>query len=312
MPVTRIRDSISTEVSLDADGFGYVTRRINLPDNHRFTVKAIDVFHDNVLPPLKLAGGPDPVPAGYQLFISPFPVLQTDEIFGPQPTMSRANSGPLAGDDGILYCEKGLTMQDNITSASNTYEIARFPNDVLSANYNQSWFTDHLYVTMMIYNSVSSIVDVKVSFYLELEAKKTNYVSLTMGRYQEFLGAQCRLLSEMGVVVNPTRTHGNTFPAWKFGGIRPEYMVSASTALVYYNRQASNAAQDMLDTATLNIHFKEAITMAPFDAAFGGDFGPVQFPDWLQIFNAAGVTSGPIRQYPPPLKFADNGNVLML
>jgi hypothetical protein len=165
---------------------------------------------------------------------------------------------------------------------------------------------------MMIYNSVSSIVDVKVSFYLELEAKKTNYVSLTMGRYQEFLGAQCRLLSEMGVVVNPTRTHGNTFPAWKFGGIRPEYMVSASTALVYYNRQASNAAQDMLDTATLNIHFKEAITMAPFDAAFGGDFGPVQFPDWLQIFNAAGVTSGPIRQYPPPLKFADNGNVLML
>ena len=53
MPVTRIRDSISTEVSLDADGFGYVTRRIYLPDNHRFTVKAIDVFHDNVLPPLR-------------------------------------------------------------------------------------------------------------------------------------------------------------------------------------------------------------------------------------------------------------------
>ena len=131
-----------------------------------------------------------------------------------------------------------------------------------------------------------------------------------MGRMQEFLGAQCRLLNEMGVVVNPARTHGNTFPAWKFGGIRPELMVSSANALIYYNRQASNAAADMLDTGTLQQNFRNAITMVDYESAFGDATG--NLPDWLQIFNAAGVTSGLIRQYPPPLKFADNGNTLML
>jgi len=28
--------------------------------------------------------------------------------------------------------------------------------------------------------------------------------------------------------------------------------------------------------------------------------------------DVGGVTAGAIRQYPPPLKFADNGNTLML
>jgi hypothetical protein len=70
----------------------------------------------------------------------------------------------------------------------------------------------------------------------------------------------------------------------------------------------------MLDTGTLATNFKEAITMVGYDEAFGGGTFTAsgQFPDWLQIFNAAGVTSGAIRQYPPPLKFADNGNTLML
>jgi hypothetical protein len=162
----------------------------------------------------------------------------------------------------------------------------------------------------LIYNDPESTVDVKVSFYIEVNAKKTGYVSLTMGRMQEFLGAQCRLLNEMGVVVNPARTHGNTFPAWKFGGIRPELMVTAANALIYYNRQASNAAADMLETNTLSDNFKAAIQMVGFDEAFGTAAG--RKPDWLQIFEAAGITSGPIRQYPPPLKFADNGNTLML
>ena len=309
MPVTRIRDSIATEVTTDDAGFAYVTRRINLPDNHRFTANAIDIFCDNVLMPIKN----DPVsltPAGYQLFISPYPVLQTNEIFGPSPTTSLPNSGPLAGDDGILYCEKGLTTLTDVAHTQFRYLRDQFPNDVLSANANMTWFTDHLYVTVLLYNEPETSVDLKVSFYIEVNAKKTGYVSLTMGRYQEFLSAQCRLLNEMGVVVDPSRTHGNTFPAWKFGGIRPELMVTAANALIYYNRQASNAAADMLQTNTLQDNFKAAIQMVAFDEPFGTAAG--RKPDWLQIFEAAGITSGAIRQYPPPLKFADNGNTLML
>lgn len=162
----------------------------------------------------------------------------------------------------------------------------------------------------MIYNQPEIVVNLDISLYIQLKAKKSSMITLTMGRYQEFLSAQCRLLSEMGVSKDPNRVEGNTFPTWRFGGIRPEIMVTPATALVYYNRQASNAAQDMLDTGTLQQNFKNAVSMVAFDEGFGDVAG--NYPDWLQIFNAAGITSGLIRPYPPPLKFADNGNTLML
>jgi hypothetical protein len=96
---------------------------------------------------------------------------------------------------------------------------------------------------------------------------------------------------------------------WKYGGIRPELMISGTTALRYFNRVASNASQEMISQDAFFTAFKESTKMSDFNAAFGDPTVPL--PDWVQIMDVAGITSGAIRPYAPPIKFADNGNTLM-
>ena len=86
-------------------------------------------------------------------------------------------------------------------------------------------------------------------------------------------------------------------------------MISGSTALRYYNRVATNANQDIVSQDSLQTAFKSATTMVAFDAAFGD--AAANLPEWITLMNVEGVTAGAIRPYPPPLKFADNGNTLM-
>jgi len=47
--------------------------------------------------------------------------------------------------------------------------------------------------------------------------------------------------------------------------------------------------------------------MAAFDAPFGN-----RFPDWVRMNLNAGIVAGPLRDQWPPIKHADNGNVLCL
>ena len=200
MPVTRIRESISTTVTTNGDGLAYVTRRINLPDGQRYNMNAIDLFCDNVLMPIK---NPEtgPLPAGYQIFVSPYPVQVTDRVFGPSPTTAIPFAGPDAGTDGILYKEIGLTTLAQLANPDLRYWRDQFPKDPLAANVDMTWFSNHLYVTVILYNEPETPLELAVSLYVELKAKKSSMITLTMGRYQEFLSAQCRNLSEMGVSI---------------------------------------------------------------------------------------------------------------
>ena len=50
--------------------------------------------------------------------------------------------------------------------------------------------------------------------------------------------------------------------------------------------------------------------MTPFDEPQGTGT-PFDIPNWITIMNVAGVTSGPIRSYPPPTKYTGNGNTVM-
>lgn len=126
MPVTHIRESISTEVNTGDSGFAYVTRRINLPDNQRYNLTAIDVFQDNALMPIKLPDtGPSPV--GYQIFVSPYPVQQTSRVWGPSPTTAIPFAGPEAGSDGILYKEVGITTLAQLNNQEDRYWRDQFP-----------------------------------------------------------------------------------------------------------------------------------------------------------------------------------------
>ena len=86
-------------------------------------------------------------------------------------------------------------------------------------------------------------------------------------------------------------------------------MISGATALRYFNRVASNANQEMTSRNALQTAYRDATTMVGYDSAFGDS--ALNLPDWITLMDVAGVTAGELRPYPPPLKFADNGNTLM-
>ena len=65
----------------------------------------------------------------------------------------------------------------------------------------------------------------------------------------------------------------------------------------------------MISRGAFQTAYRESTKMAGFTDAFGDPTVPI--PDWIQIMDVSGITSGVIRAFPPPLKFADNGNTLM-
>lgn len=306
MPIHELRDTIQGSVQIDETGFGYFTRRINLPEGHRNTIQSIDLYNDNIAPWIA-EGGVQAV----QVYLSAYPIIPTEETIN-VGAVQVPNAGPMAGDDCVLYKSSALyTLDDFQEQQSTKIWQNHFPNDALGSGATDfsTFYSSHLYMTVLIWNFADTLMDIKYSIYAKVKQAKCSGVESSMGRYGEFLDAQCRNLTQTAVSTVPSKVDGNTFPAWKFGGIRPELMISGATALRYFNRVASNANQDMISRGEFQTAYKESTKMQPFDSAFGDPAVPL--PDWIQIMDVAGITSGVIRPFPPPLKYADNGNTLM-
>ena len=310
MPINEIRDTLQTSIAVDGTGFGYATRKINIKDGFRNGVLSIDVYNDNGGMWLKTQND-YPNNVGYQLFVSPYPMLQTGESWGLNATTSLfPGSGQMAGEPNVLYKEIGITdLDENNEQPINKTWVTSFPNDSVSAMPTTAWYSPHLYVTLMVWNAPNSVVDAKFSLFIRVEQKRVGMAESSMGQYAEFLDSQIKKLSSTAVIYNPAVIDGYTFPMWKYGGIRPELMISGSTALRYYNKVASNANQDMVSRDALQGAFRSATTMVAFDAAFGD--AASNLPEWITLMDVEGVTAGAIRPYAPPLKYADNGNTLM-
>jgi len=304
MPVTELRETIQGLVELDEEGYGYFSKRINVPAGNRNEILAIDLYNDNVAPWIA-EGGVQAV----QIYLSPYPVQRTDE----QITVGAVqvpDAGPMAGDDCVLYKETSLyTLDDFQEQQSTKVWTNQFPNDSLGSVGTGSFYSSHLYLTVLVWNFPDTEMNINYSIYAKIKQTKCSGVESSMGCYGEFLDAQCRKLTQTAVSYDPAKVAGNTFPTWKFGGIRPELMISGATALRYFNRVASNANQDMISRGAFQTAYKESTKMQAFDSAFGDPTVPL--PDWIQIMDVSGITSGIIRAFPPPLKFADNGNTLM-
>lgn len=311
MPVIEIRDSIESKITTDSDGFGYMTRRINLMDGHKFQLESVDVFNDNGLMTLK--GDETSVNSvAYQMFISPFPMQRDGRHWGfDEPTARFFGGGQMAGEPNVLYKELGVTPMADITEQGGFNQVLerRFPNDMVGATPTFTWYSPHVYLTVFVWNTPSAVVDVKLSVFMKVKQTKANATSSAMGMYSELLDSQIKLLVDTATIITPDNIAGNTFPSWRFGGIRPEIMLSGTTALRYFNRVASNESQDMVSQGQLFTAFRSATNMVAYDEGFGDVAN--NLPEWITIMNVAGVTAGPIRPYPPPLKFADNGNTLM-
>jgi hypothetical protein len=312
MPINEIRDTLQTDITTNAAGFGYATRKINIKDGYRNGILSIDVFNDNGGMWLKNVGmEPFLSNVGYQLFVSPYPMLRTSEPWGLNAGLSSfAQSGQMAGEPNVLYKEIGITdLSDNQDKHQDQTWVSCFPNDSVSAMPTNAWYSPHLYITLMVWNVPQSTVNAKFSLFIRVEQKKVGMAESSMGQYAEFLDSQIKKLQDTAVVYDPSTIEGYTFPMWKYGGIRPELMIDGTTALRYYNRVASNANQAMVSQDALLTAFRSATTMVGFDEAFGD--AAANLPEWITLMNVEGVTAGPIRPYPPPLKYADNGNTLM-
>ena len=304
MPITELRETVQGFVQLNEEGYGYFTKRINVPAGNRNEILAIDLYNDNVAPWIA-EGGVQAV----QIYLSPYPVQRTEELIT-VGAVQVSNAGPMAGDDCVLYKETSLyTLDDFQEQQSTKVWTNQFPNDSLGSVGTGSFYSSHLYLTVLVWNFPDTVMNINYSIYAKIKQTKCSGVESSMGCYGEFLDAQCRKLTQTAVSYDPAKVAGNTFPTWKFGGIRPELMISGATALRYFNRVASNANQDMISRGAFQTAYKESTKMQAFDSAFGDSAVPL--PDWIQIMDVSGITSGIIRAFPPPLKFADNGNTLM-
>tara|TARA_R110001599_G_C12230620_1_gene658016 strand:+ start:40 stop:975 length:936 start_codon:yes stop_codon:yes gene_type:complete len=310
MPINEIRDTIQGTLLTNEEGYGYTTRRINLPDGHRHSLLSIDVFNDQNGMWLTNQKAPEAGLAGYQLFVSPYPMQRTNESFGVDVANLLTNTGAMAGDDAVLYKEQAMSKVTDIDdNTRDSIWFNQFPNDAAGSMPTNHWYSNHLYITVFVWNQPSTEVEVKHSLFMRVKQTKVGAAESSMGQYQEFLNAQCRLLSDTAVTVDVANIAGYDFPMWKYGGIRPELMISGTTALRYFNRVASNANQRMTARGSLQTAYQNAKTMVGFDAAFGD--AALNLPDWISLMDVGGVTAGEIRPYPPPLKYNDNGNTLM-
>jgi len=304
MPILELRDTLQGTALAGDDGRFWMTKRINLKEGKKNQILSIDVTNDNI--EILLQPGGSPNPNAYQLFVSPYPAQYTDLPWGPNQDLP--NSGPMAGDDTVLYKEAVITTSAALNTQNRLLK-EQFPNPQVGATPTNYWYSDHLYITLMYWGEPGLEYDVKFSLFVRVKQASANATSHSMGSYAEFLDAQARLLTETAVMMNPLDVPGYTFPMWKYGGIRPELMISGTTALRYYNRVAANANQEMTTRAALETAFMDAKQAVDFNRAFGDP--ALNLPDWISLMDVAGVTAGPIRQYPPPLKYADNGNTLM-
>jgi len=321
MPLIALRETLIGEFNeweLGADGeMKIAQKRLNLEDGYKYRVKNVQVFDEKG--GIIAADPSDTVPAvTQQTYVTPWPVILTNNPFGLTPTQRGVflQSGPFAGDNSVLF--KQLEINENLNDGPQMQGSVfdeQFPNPGLELLNAQRWYTPHLYLTVIQAWGGAGIVNtVAKSFYIELEKTKCSRLERSIGQYKEFLEAQARLQTLTANFIEPsTSAAGRSFPSWKFGGIRPEFMLNARNTLRYFNKSASRDYQNMITQSAFRNRFRYARTMVAYDAPFGKDFfaGDDDYPDWIAISSVAGVSSGPIRAYPPPTKFTGNGNTVM-
>jgi hypothetical protein len=146
-----------------------------------------------------------------------------------------------------------------------------------------------------------------MSFMLVLNNKKTSTLTASMGQMAENHEAMCAQLMSNGVFVTQANLEGNVFPWWRYGGIRPELMLSPDAAGSFFLNISTRDEELMQTTAQIRSAVADARSMGAYDAAFGA-----RFPDWCRFNLNEGLVAGAVRDQWPPIKHADNGNVLCL
>jgi hypothetical protein len=307
MSLVEIRETLEKPlVQLDGGGFAIVQKQIQLKPNQLNQVLKVDFFQDT------MPGYSGALPLYVEMFVTPYPVIFSNMKFS--SPLGYDNRGPMAGSDTILF-KTTVGPYDPLSVTGNEFPSFRqFPNESVGATPTFSFYTPYVYVTALFHGDGGgvTVTDFAMSFYLAIDTKKANLTSYGLGVMRERSVAQGIVLMNQGRSILPARNVGQTFPMWKYGGIRSERMLRGNAIADFFLPYHPNDSEKTTSTANLRTFIKQSSTMQPFDTAFGTlDAAKGQIPDWLRFGVSRGLVAGPIRPQGPPLKFADNGNTLM-
>jgi len=302
MPITELRDGISIHPSdelslasgltLDANGFGIIQKKINVTSGMRHKLEHCDFYIDSIGQNYDQA----------EFYLSPLPLIYSDMIgvyLG-----SGLNANTLAAyNENILY-----KAQFNTTFSTKS-QVNEFPNNFLSARPTFNFYSDTLYITVFFNGRANATVNsVMLSFYAALDSTPIDSVEHGIGLLRERMTTMTSRIDSLGRSIAPARNVGQIAPFWKYGGTRPERMIEGESLVNFWLNMADRDDEDMSDPTLLRDQVKSARQMVDNPTAMGaGDI-----PDWIRLYLNEGIVAGPLRSQWPPIKHADNGNVLCL
>lgn len=305
MPIHEIRESIELNRTQPADnGLTIIQKEINLKDNVSHKMLQCDVFLDNPNPSYSTDA------YIMEILVTPTPVIYTDMKLNIGPFITFDNRAPSAAMENVLF--KRIIIQD----ANGQRLDQEFPNRFISARPTFTWYMPKLYLTVILHSGTDPdgiFGNLAITMYCAVESKKVSLVTYGMGVIREDHIAQVAAVMSNGREIVPARNVGQSYPMWKYGGVRPELMISGSSLADFFNRKDSQEPGSMNTTTTLRRMAREARQMQPNIEAFGtANTSQGDIPDWIRFELFKGVESGAVREQWPPIKHADNGNTLTL
>jgi hypothetical protein len=266
---------------------------------------AVDFMDDSFILPS------DATIRGYEFFVSPYPIIYTEMRLAE----TLENRGPLASDDAVLFKQTAVQVGG---SQGGVY-VERLPNQFLGAMPTYNWYTPQLYLTLILHKEDTGpawpVVDLAMSVYLAVKSVNADAVEYGMGVIREYTNAQGRNLMSQGRQIPPANNVQQTFPSWRWGGVRPAFMLSGSpSSNDFFLQSALNETEIMFSSQTLATYMGEAARMVRPDQPFGtrgtalGDI-----PDWLRVtLKNMGLWYGNLRANEVPrFRRHGNGNVQM-
>jgi hypothetical protein len=308
MPKTFLEESIIGEVTCGEYGRGILQKRINLPRGKKFTLETIEIFDDNGSVGVLDAAPPQNGAIAY--FVSPYPILLTKMPWGNQGpgVLQVPDQGPPAANPNILFKKIGI-KESMDSGVAPVWKWSQYPSNQIAAEAGRSWYTPHLYITAVRWGIADQTHQFNFSVGIQLSVYKSSRLMAAKHHYQEFIEAQTKLRTDLIPNIPYGDWIGQTFPAWTYGGVRPENVMSSSDILTYYSDSELLNPETARTRAEYEAQFLNSQDMVNYDEAFGDVL--LELPEWLNL-TATGVTTGPIRQQWPPNKYADNGNTLTL
>ena len=299
MPLSIVKETIELDdILLDADGNAFLQKRINLQEGYRHNLIQVDVFEDAY--PFIRGAITDEQP-NFEIVISPYPQIPTSMLFNPNPLALQTRRYVSAGDDSILFKAIGRPRLNQASA------FTQFPSEQIAAQNKSYFYAPHVYINIHFMGIADlEYGNVALSFMMTFDKKKVGNLESTMGVLSESHAAMCALAMSNGHMVSIDALEGNVFPMWRYGGMRPETMITPTAANSFFLDISSRDEEEMVTSAAIRQTITDARQMNTFDGALGP-----RRPDWLREFLNGGYVAGAIRPNPIPLRYADNGNTRM-